>query len=78
MLYYLISCDSNFQTNTGDKVSQLIFENIKTPAIKEVDSLGDTARGNKDMVQPESRLPQNQLSQILRMNQGQNQCPNSL
>ena len=31
----------------GDKVAQLIFEKIKTPVIKEVDSLEDTDRGNK-------------------------------
>ena len=31
----------------GDKVAQLIFEKIKTPVIKEVDSLEETDRGNK-------------------------------
>ena len=31
----------------GDKVAQLIFEKIKTPVLKEVNSLEDTDRGNK-------------------------------
>ena len=31
----------------GDKVAQLIFEKIKTPVLKEVDSLEDTDHGNK-------------------------------
>ena len=31
----------------GDKVAQLIFEKIKTPVLKEVDSLEGTNRGNK-------------------------------
>ena len=39
--------DSDFQINMGDKVTQLIFEKIKTPAIKEVNSLEDTDRGNR-------------------------------
>ena len=49
--------DSDFQINMGDKVAQLIFEKIKTPAIKEVNSLEDTDRGTEDLDQPESRLP---------------------
>ena len=40
--------DTDFQINMGDKVAQLIFENIKTPVIKEVDSLEDPDRGNKE------------------------------
>ena len=39
--------DTDFQINMGDKVAQLIFEKIKTPVLKEVDSLEDTDRGNK-------------------------------
>ena len=33
--------------NMGDKIAQLIFEKIKTPVIKEVDSLDGTSRGDK-------------------------------
>ena len=39
--------DTDFQINMGDKVAQLIFEKIKIPVLKEVDSLEDTDRGNK-------------------------------
>ena len=46
-LFYLISVTHDFQINMGDKVAQLIFEKIKTPVLKEVDSLEDTDRGNK-------------------------------
>ena len=31
----------------GDKVAQLIFEEIKTPVLKQADSLEGTDRGNK-------------------------------
>ena len=31
----------------GDKVAQLLFEKIKTPAIKEVNRLEDTDRENE-------------------------------
>ena len=33
--------------NMGDKIARLIFEKIKTPVIKEVDSLEGTSRGDK-------------------------------
>ena len=33
--------------NQGDKVAQLIFEKIKTPTVKEVDSLEGTGRGDR-------------------------------
>ena len=39
--------DEDFKINMGDKISQLIFENKKTPAIIEADSLEETGRGNK-------------------------------
>ena len=58
----------------GDKVAQLIFEKIETPAMKEVNSLEDTNQEIKDSDQPESRLPHNQLSQRPRTNQ----CPRSV
>ena len=31
--------------NVGDRIAQLIFENIKTPKIKEVEELGESGRG---------------------------------
>ena len=43
----------------GNKIAQLFFEKIKTPAIKEVNILEDTDWGIKDSDQLESRLPQN-------------------
>ena len=40
--------DRDFQINMGDKIAQLTFEKIKTPAVlKEVDSSEETDRGNK-------------------------------
>ena len=39
--------DTDFPINMGDKIAQLIFEKIKTPVLKEVDSLEDTNHGNK-------------------------------
>ena len=39
--------EDDFKTNMGDKIAQLIFEKIKTPAIVEADSLEETGRGNK-------------------------------
>ena len=39
--------DSDFMVNMGDRVAQLILEKIKTPVVKELDSLGGTDRGDK-------------------------------
>ena len=39
--------DSDFIVNMGDRIAQLILEKIKTPVVKEVDSLGGTDRGDK-------------------------------
>ena len=39
--------DEDSKINMGDKIAQLIFEKIKTPAIVEADSLEETGRGNK-------------------------------
>ena len=39
--------DKDFKINMGDKIAQLIFEKIKTPAIVQADSLEETGRGNK-------------------------------
>ena len=39
--------DTDFQINMGDEIAQLIFEKIKTPVLKEVDSLEGIDRGNK-------------------------------
>ena len=36
-----------FVVNMGDKIAQLIFEKIKTPVVKETDSLEETGRGAK-------------------------------
>ena len=38
--------DANYTVNVGDRIAQLIIENISSPEIKEVDELDDTARGN--------------------------------
>ena len=40
-------CNEDFVLNQGDKVAQLIFEKIKTPTVKEVDSLEETGRGDR-------------------------------
>ena len=53
----------DFEINMGDKIAHLICERIKTPAVLEVDSLENTNRVIKDLVQPVSRLPQNQSIQ---------------
>jgi dUTP pyrophosphatase len=37
--------DADFVVRRGDRVAQLILERIVTPAVVEVDSLDDTARG---------------------------------
>ena len=39
--------NEDFVINQGDKVAQLIFEKIKTPTVKEVDSLEGTGRGDR-------------------------------
>ena len=39
--------NEDFVVNQGDKIAQLIFEKIKTPTVKEVDSLEGTGRGDK-------------------------------
>ena len=39
--------DSDFIVNMGDRIAQLILEKIKTPVVKELDSLGGTDRGDK-------------------------------
>ena len=39
--------DEDFKINMGDKIIQLIFEKIKTPAIVETNSLEETGRGDK-------------------------------
>ena len=39
--------NEDFVVNQGDKVAQLIFEKIKTPTVKEVDSLEGTGRGDR-------------------------------
>ena len=37
----------DFMANMGDKIAKVIFEKIKTPTIKETDSLEETGRGSK-------------------------------
>ena len=37
--------DTDFMINMGDRIAQLIFEKIKTPKIKECESLEGTDRG---------------------------------
>ena len=37
--------DTDFEVNMGDRIAQIIFEKIKTPPIKELDSLEGTDRG---------------------------------
>ena len=37
--------DHDFQVKQGDRIAQLILEKIKTPAIKEVETLDETSRG---------------------------------
>ena len=39
--------EEDFVINMGDKVAQLIFEKIKTPAIRETNDLEDTERGDR-------------------------------
>ena len=39
--------DEDFEINMGDKIAQLIFEKIKTPAVVETDSLEETGRGDR-------------------------------
>ena len=39
--------EEDFAINMGDKDVQLIFEKIKTPAIRETNDLEDTERGNR-------------------------------
>ena len=39
--------EEDFVANMGDKIAQLMFEKIETPAIKEVNELGEIGRGNK-------------------------------
>ena len=50
----------------GDKISQLIFEKIKTPAIVETDSLEETGRGDKGIgsagIKSTEKDPNNQNS----------------
>ena len=39
--------DKDFEVNMGDRIAQLIFEKIKTPIIKELDSIEGTDRGTE-------------------------------
>ena len=39
--------DSDFAVNSGDRIAQFILEKIKTPLVKELDSLDETDRGGK-------------------------------
>ena len=39
--------NEDFVVNMGDRITQLIFEKIKTPTIKETDDLAGTDRGAK-------------------------------
>ena len=39
--------DEDFVINMGDRIAQLIFEKIKTPKLKELDSLEGTGRGKE-------------------------------
>ena len=39
--------DEDFVINMGDRIAQLIFEKIKTPELKELDSLEGTGRGEE-------------------------------
>ena len=39
--------EGDFKINMGDKIAQLIFEKIKTPAIIETDDLEETGQGRK-------------------------------
>lgn len=38
--------NANYTINAGDRIAQLILENISSPEVKEVNELDDTARGN--------------------------------
>ena len=37
--------DANYTINAGDRIAQLIIENISSPEVKEVNELNNTARG---------------------------------
>lgn len=37
--------DANYTINAGDRIAQLIIENISSPEVKEVNELDNTARG---------------------------------
>ncbi|KAJ1621391.1 dUTPase-like protein [Pavlovales sp. CCMP2436] len=37
--------ESNFEVNCGDRIAQLVLEQISTPEVVEVDSLDETVRG---------------------------------
>ena len=57
--------DQDFVVNMGDRIAQIIFEKIKTPQIKELDSLEGTDRGaggygstGKDAVQQNKEITQ--------------------
>ena len=39
--------EEDFVINMGDKVAQLVFEKIKTSAIREMNDLDDTERGER-------------------------------
>ena len=39
--------EEDFVVNMGDKIAQLVFETIKTPKIKELDSLERSGRGDQ-------------------------------
>ena len=39
--------EEDFVINMGDKVAQLIFEKIKTPAIRQMNDLDDTEWGER-------------------------------
>ena len=65
----------DFVVNMGDRIAQLIFEKIKTPKIKELDSLEGTGRGAQGYGSTESMQNQVKISsfksqlQISRQNQ---------
>ena len=53
--------------NMVDKISQINFEKIKAPVIKETDSLGDTGRDNKGYGSTGINEGQSELSQDIKI-----------
>ena len=53
--------EEDFVVNMGDKIAQLIFEKIKTPEIKETNSLERPDGETKDMAVKESAMISQQV-----------------